>query len=348
MPTISAQTLTDWVSQIFHAAGAPEEVAHLVARSLVESDLAGHDSHGVVRVRQYLDSIERGDLDPQARPVLVSDHGAICLVDARRGFGQVAARWAMEQGMAKARAHGLAAAGLFNCGHVGRLGEWVQMAADGGLIALAFCNGGGITGAVAPFGGAARLLGTNPIAAAVPLGDRPPLVLDFATSAVAEGKVRVARNRGQTIPEGWILDAQGHPTTDPNALYNGGMLLPTAGHKGYALSLLVEMLGGLLTGNGSPALGGHYRPGNGVLFLLLNVDAFRPLADFLADSAALAARTKAVPPAPGFQEVLLPGEPEQRIAAQRRAQGISLDEATWQLLCQAAQSLGVAVPPLPA
>lgn len=343
MPLLQPAPLVDFVARIFVAAGAPEETAQLVAQSLVTSDLVGHESHGVVRVRQYLDAIRRGDLDPAARPSIVHSAAGVVTVDGCRAFGQLAARWTIEQGVERARGHGLAAAGLLNCGHVGRLGEWVQWAAEQNTIALAFCNGGGPSGIVAPFGGAARLLGTNPIAAAIPVGDRPPIVLDFATSAVAEGKVRVARNRGRSIPEGWILNAQGLPSTDPNDLYTGGMLLPAATHKGYALSLLVEFLGGLLTGNGSPALGG-YRAGNGVFFLVLDVAAFRPLADYLADGARMAGAVKATPPAPGFSEVLLPGEPEQRMLAQRQATGVEVDDATWALLSEDAARLGVAIP----
>jgi uncharacterized oxidoreductase len=343
MPLLQPETLSHFVQRIFLAAGAPDDIAASVAESLVCSDLVGHDSHGVVRVRQYLDAIRRGDLDPAAQPAIVHDAGAVLTVDARRAFGQVAAAWTIQQAVARARTHGLAAAGLINCGHVGRLGEWVQLAADQNAIALAFCNGGGVTGSVTPYGGAARLLGTNAIAAALPVGGQPPIVLDFATSAVAEGKVRVARNRGKSIPEGWILNAQGLPSTDPNDLYTNGMLLPAATHKGYALSLLVEFLGGVLTGNGAPALGG-YRPGNGVLFLVLDVAAFRPLADFLADSTRLAGAVKAVPAAPGFSEVLLPGEPEQRMEAERRATGVQVDDATWALLTEDAATLGVALP----
>jgi len=340
MPLLQADHLTDLVARIFMAAGAPKDAAQTVAASLVSSDLAGHESHGVVRVRQYLDAIRRGDLNPAARPQIAHSDKAVVTVDAQRSFGQVAAAYTIQLGIARAREHGLAAAGLINCGHVGRLGEWVQVAAQQDAIALAFCNGGGVRGIVTPYGGAARLLGTNPIAAAIPVGDGPPIVLDFATSAVAEGKVRVARNRGKSIPEGWILDSQGLPSTDPNALYADGMLLPAATHKGYALSLLVEFLGGILTGNGCPALG-NVRPGNGVLFLVLDISAFRPPAEYFGDGMRLAGAVKAVPPAPGFQEVLLPGEPEQRMEAERRSHGILVDDATWALLSEDAAHLGV-------
>lgn len=345
MPLIEAPRLVHFVGQIFQAAGAPAETAHLVAESLVGSDLAGHDSHGVVRVRQYLDSIAAGDVDPAALPVIAHEMGAVTMVDAHQGFGQVAARFAMETSITRARQYGLAATGLINCAHVGRLGEWVELAAEQAMIGLAFCNGSRPGGIVAPYGSATRLLGTNPLAAAIPVEGRPPLVIDFATSATAEGKLRVARNRGQAVLEGLILSKEGYPSTDPNDFYAGGVILPAAGHKGYGLSLLVEWLGGILTGSSCPAMPTFTRLGNGVLFIVLSIEAFRPAEAVLQDGAGLYDRVKNAPPAPGFQEVLLPGEPERRIAAQRRTEGINVDEATWNLLTTSAQSLpGVTVP----
>ena len=343
MPLLSSTELTDLVRLIFIAAGTPDDIAAATAASLVESDLVGHESHGVVRVRQYLDALRRGDLDPAARPAIVHEHGATVTVDANRGFGQWAARVAMEEGIRRAKQYGVAAAGLVNCGHVGRLGEWVELAAAHDAVALAFCNGGGSSGIVAPFGGAERLLGTNPLAAALPVGGHDPIVLDFATSAVAEGKVRVARNRGKSIPEGWVLNAEGLPTTNPHDLYDGGMLLPAATHKGYALSLLVEFMAGVLSPNGTPVLPG-FRPGNGVLFLIVDIAAFRAPADYADESERVVARVKSAKKAPGVDEIMLPGEPEQRMAAQRRAAGVELDDATWQLLTEDAQTLGVALP----
>jgi LDH2 family malate/lactate/ureidoglycolate dehydrogenase len=342
MPLLQPSTLIDLAKRIFVAAGAPDDIAETVATSLVGSDLVGHDSHGSVRVRQYLDAIRRGDLNPAARPVIVHEQGAAVTIDAQRSFGQVAARFAINEAIARAKIHGVAAAGVIHCGHVGRLGEWVELAAEHQTLALAFCNGGGATGIVAPFGGAERLLGTNPIAAALPVGDSDPIVLDFATSAVAEGKVRVARNRGKSIPEGWILNNAGLPSTNPADLYDGGMLLPSATHKGYGLSLLVDFMAGLLTGNGTPILPG-YIAGNGVLFIVLDIAAFRAPEEYDSASQAVAQRVKAVKPAPGFERVMLPGEPEQHMAALRSAQGIEVDDATWQLLAEDAAALNVAV-----
>jgi uncharacterized oxidoreductase len=342
MPLLQSSTVIDLVQRIFAAAGAPDDIAKIVATSLVSSDLVGHDSHGSVRVRQYLDAIRRGDLKPDARPTIVHEQGAAVTIDAQQGFGQVAAHYAITEGIRRAKEYGVAAAGLIHCGHVGRLGEWVELAAEHDTIALAFCNGGGSSGAVAPFGGAERVLGTNPIAAALPLGGELPIILDFATSAVAEGKVRVARNRGKTIPEGWVLNKEGLPTTNPADLYDGGMLLPAATHKGYALSLLVEFMAGLLTGGGTPVLPG-FTPGNCVLFIVLDIAAFRSPSEYEREGQAVAKRVKGAKPAPGFDRVMLPGEPEQTMAAKRSAEGIQIDDATWKLLTEDAAALHVAV-----
>ena len=343
MKTISVPLLTDFVGRIFRAAGVSASVAETVAASLVSSNLAGHDSHGVVRTMQYLGAVERGETDGDATPAITHETAVIATVDARRAFGQVAGAFAMQLAIDKARSAGISAVALHNSSHVGRLGEWVEMAAAEGMIGLAFCNGGRSGGIVAPFGGAARRLGTNPIAAAVPLGDRPPFVLDFATSAVAEGKVRVARNSGKEIPTGWVLDKEGNPTTNPADLYEGGMLVPAAGHKGYSLALLVDLLGGMLTGGGSAPQAGSLQS-NGVLFIVLAVSAFRTPKEFAEEAVAMVDRIKSTPLAPGFSAVLLPGEPEQQSAAQRRANGLPLDDGTWAQMVAEAERLGVAVP----
>jgi uncharacterized oxidoreductase len=344
MKTIPVSVLTDFVGRIFQAAGVSASVAETVAASLVASNLAGHDSHGVVRTMQYLGAVERGETIGDATPAVTHETAVMATIDARRAFGQVAGSFAMQMAIDKARNAGIAAVALHNSSHVGRLGEWVEMAAAEGMIGLAFCNGGRSGGIVAPFGGAARRIGTNPMAAAVPLGDHPPFVLDFATSAVAEGKVRVARNSGKEIPTGWVLDKEGNPTTNPADLYEGGMLVPAAGHKGYSLALLIDLLGGMLTGGGSAPEAGSTMQSNGVLFIVLAVSAFRTPEEFAEEAQAMVDRIKDTPLAPGFSAILLPGEPEQQTAAQRRANGVPLDDGTWAQMVAEAERLGVAVP----
>lgn len=340
MPVLQPMPLADFTSRIFQAAGTPKMTADLVGQSLVSANLAGHDSHGVIRIMQYLRQIDEDEIRPLARPEVERETAVMALLNGHRCFGQLAAKTAIETGIGKARGDAVAAIGLKHSGHVGRLGEWVELAAEEGLIALAYANGGRSGGLVAPFGGAERRMGTNPVAAAIPLQDRPALLLDFATSAVAEGKVRVAMNGGKSIAEGLVLDKHGRPTRNPADLYEDGMLLPAAGHKGYSLALLTDFLGGVLTGAGGPALPGTIL-GNGVLFVLLNIEAFRPLAEFFTDGTIMADRIKSTRPAPGFDEVLLPGEPEARSAQNRQQSGIPLDDTTWDQIVEAAEKLDV-------
>ena len=342
---IKHEILADFVKQIFEAVGTPPAAAELVANSLVLSNLLGHDSHGVVRVMQYLDGIKAGEYKPAAEPTISREKGGVALVDAGFGFGQVAAHFAMTTAIAKARQYGLASVGLEHCNHVGRLGEWMEMAAAEHMIGLAFCNGAGPGGRrlVAPFGGGSPILGTNPFAAAIPVAGGSPVVLDFATSVVAEGKVRVARNSGNALPEGCILNAAGEPSINPQDLYEGGALLPMAGHKGYGLSILMEFIGGILTGRAAPG-SGDVIPGNGVLFVVLEVAAFRPFELFLDEAADFATHVQSTPPAAGFERVLLPGQPEQQTAERRRTEGIPIDETTWGLLADTAAGLGISVP----
>ena len=342
MPTFTAVQLSTHAARLFEAAGTPPDIAHLVAESLVLSDLMGHPSHGVRRVPRYIELIREGRTVPDARPRLVRETAVTGVVDGRSGFGQLAARYAATVACDKAAAEGLAAVGLYNSSHVGRLGEWVTLAAERGLIGLAFCNGGPRGGQVAPFGGAGRVFATNPLAAAVPLPDQPPLVVDFATSMSAEGKLAVARDRGVPVPEGTILDGGGNPTTDPADYFNGGMLLPAGGHKGSGLALLVDVLGGIVTGVGCPSCD-QFTPLNGVFFLVLDPACMRARDEVDRDLASLVRAIKATPPAAGFDEVLLPGEPEQRNRARQAEAGVMVDEPAWRSLKGAAEELEVSL-----
>lgn len=344
MPNIQAQTLLDFIDQTFQAAGAPPDHAELVARTLVAANLAGHDSHGVIRTVQYLAGIQNGTLDPVATPTVVQESGVVTHLDGHRGFGQVVAREAMRIAIRKAKEQSLAATGFMRAGHVGRLGEWVAMAASENMIGLAFCNAGSRGGLVAPYGGAARRMGTNPFAAAIPQEGNPPMLVDFATSVWAEGKVRVARNQGKPVPPGRIIDVNGVPSTNPNDLYDGGMLLPMGEYKGYGLSLLMDFLGGLVTGHGCSGMPEYEQYGNGAIFMALSIDAFRPLNDFFGASERYTELIRSTPPAPGTEEVLLPGDPEWRTTEQRSRDGIPLDETTWGQLAAAAAEWGVDAP----
>jgi uncharacterized oxidoreductase len=342
VPSIDPAGLEAKATRIFAAMGTPEGDAAWIATLLVRANLRGHDSHGVIRIPQYWQAVKTGQVDPKS-PVTVTDETpTLVRLDGGGGFGQVVARRAMEMAIAKAKAGGLSAASMSRTSHVGRLADYAEMAAGAGLIGMVWANCvHGLN--VAPWGGAARRLGTNPHAVGIPGATGPAMVLDFATSVVAEGKVRVKRNRKQPAPPGWFVDAQGRPATDPEIFYGDppGALLTAGDHKGYGLSLAVEILGGILSGTG-PA---GPPPGvfaNGTLMICLDVARFLPLPEFHRQVAGLFGWVKSAPLAQGATEILIPGEPEARLEAERRAQGIPIEDQTWSQIETAAAELGVA------
>ena len=342
MPIFTADQLRLVGQTIFEAAGATPAVAQRVSDSLVTNNLMGHDSHGAIRITAYLDKINQGQIVPQAQPAVVRETPSTALIDGHWAFGQVVAARGMEIAIAKAREQNISAVGLFHCPHIGRVGEYPAMAAQQGMIGITMCNSRPPGGNTAPFGGRKPFFSTNPMALAVPAGEGPPLLLDFATSVVAEGKVRVARNRGERIPQGWIVDSDGHPSTDPQDLYEGGALLPFGRHKGYGLALFIDILGGALTGTGCTSMP-DYDEGNGTFMIVIDIQNFRPLEDFKAYVDQLFAATKEVPLAPGFEEILIPGEIEYRTLAQREREGIFVEDVTWAQIVDAGQGLGVDV-----
>jgi LDH2 family malate/lactate/ureidoglycolate dehydrogenase len=337
--TLSPPALEELVTRVLEAAGAPPAAAAQVAGSLIVANLLGVDSHGVVRVTQYVQEIGARDLDPRARPS-VDGRGLFLVVDGRGGFGQLAAAEAATRLVPHAQEAGLAAATVSGVRHVGRLGEYVELLARAGLLALALCNSGGPGGRVAPFGGSRPFFSTNPIAYALP-STSEPVVADFSTSVVAEGRVRLARQRGERLPEAWLLDAKGSPTTDPSALYEGGSLLPAGGHKGSALALLAEVAGGVLAGAGTASTGAD--PGNGLVLLALDPARLRPTEAFAAAVERVAGELRLVPPAAGVDRVRAPGDLERETRAHREAHGIPVAEETWRELVSTAKSLGADV-----
>jgi LDH2 family malate/lactate/ureidoglycolate dehydrogenase len=342
MLTFSPGQLVDLSRDVFQATGTPADIADLVARSLVDSNLAGHDSHGVIRVPWYVEGIKRGMVVADARPRVVKRGRSTALVDGAWGFGQVGARFATELAAELAREADLGLVSVIRSNHIGRLGEWTELLAGSGLIGMVTTAWGSGPYWGAPYGGAARALGTNPIAWGMPLGEcRPPLISDYATTAAAEGKMRVARAKQAPLPPGLILDSQGRPSTDAEDFYNGGMFLPFGGHKGYGLGLVVELLSVALSG--ADVATDQSGRANGSTFLAIDPTAFRPLVEFETSARKLMDRVKAVPPAPGFDEVLVPGEPEHRSRTERERNGIAVPEATWEALQTTARDLGVAV-----
>jgi LDH2 family malate/lactate/ureidoglycolate dehydrogenase len=339
MLTIAPDRLVAVGTTIFSAAGAPADVAEQVARSLVDANLAGHDSHGVLRIPSYVQAIEQGQVRPAERPVVLEEGLTTLLVDGRYGFGQLTARFAMEQAIARAQRTQVAVVATVRTNHIGRLGEWTELAARAGLIGVCTVASGSGRFNVVPHGGLRPALGTNPISFGLPLRGRPPLLLDYATTAIAGGKVMFARDQGVPLPEGLLLDREGRPSTDPEDFFTGGGLLPFAGHKGFALALVVDLLSVALTGADARGEAGR---ANGAFFLAIDAAAFRSREEYFETAERTVRRIKAVPPAPGFSEVLLPGEPEARSRAERSA-GIPVPEGTWSAIEATAARLGVAL-----
>ena len=338
MPQFTSQVLEQYGLDVFKAAGSPPDIADAVARSLVLADLSGHPSHGVMRIPDYVQYIGEGLVDPQVRPSVTRTTANAVFVDGHWGFGQITAAEAVAEVVKLAKASGIAMAGMINCNHVGRVGEWVELAAASDVIAI-MTVGGPSDIVTAPFGGAETALSTNPIAAGVPAGTRDPMILDFATSAQAVGKIRIAQARGQRVPENSIRDASGNPSTDPQDFFDGGLLLAFGGHKGSALSILVDALGSGLTGS---ELTDRYHK-LGAVLIGIDPGVFRPRDEYGAAVDGLFDRITGVPPAPGFSEVLIPGEPERRARGEQRATGVDVAPATLQTLLDTAEKLGVDV-----
>jgi hydroxycarboxylate dehydrogenase B len=335
MPTIDAKTLEETARAIFTARRVPPPDAALIAAMLVRANLRGHDSHGVIRIPQYCDALREGTMNPTPNLRVVLDTPTIAVVDGDRGFGHVVAHRGVEIAIDKARAQGLSAVAIRGANHVGRLADWAEAIASHGFVGMLWVNArGGLN--VAPWGGAARRLGTNPHAIAIPGPDGTVAMShDFATSVWAEGKLRVKFNRGESAPPGIMLNGLGRPSTDPREYYTEppGSLLTAGAHKGYGLSLAVEILAGILSGTG--AAGPDKVPfENGTLIVCLDPSRFMPSADFHRQVSALFEYVRATPLASGSKEVLIPGEPEARTMRERLEQGIPVEDTTWQQIQQ--------------
>ena len=337
-----AQSVVDLGVQLYVAAGARPNEAKATVTSLVTSSLMGHDSHGIIRIPEYLEMISSGMIKTDAIVSIERTGPSTAVVDCGYGFGAVGAEAAMEQAISIAKEQRTACVITCRCNHLGRLGAWVQQAADQGLLALATCNSPVYGHFVLPWGGREGRLATNPIAYAVPTGG-DPVVSDFSTSVAPEGKIRFHRNEGKPVPDGWILDSQGNPTNDPNAFYGPprGGILPlggSAGHKGFALGLLVEILGSALAGIGSQD---QNVKGNGTCFIVIDPSAFCPLTVFRRLMDETVAYMKSSATVPGVEEVLVPGEMEFRTMRQRQIDGVPIDQSTLQALREHAKRLHV-------
>ena len=345
--TIHAKPLETLSRDIFAAAGAPADIAALVADSLVTTNLFGHDSHGVQRVKQYVTMIRAGMIKPAARPRIRKRFGATAMVTNGYGFGQIGGRFAAKMAAELWREHGIGAVSLGQTTHIGRLGEYTHMIAAAGLIGIGFTSGSMYSGWVTPYGGREKVFSTNPMSFAVPCGGEGTLLLDFATAGMAHGKVLLARAKGEPVPQGMMLDKNGRPSTDASIVDDGAVLLAMGAYKGSGLSLMMEIIPTLLAGK-RPIVSPDFHYGNPTLLLALSPAAFDEDTDFVQQVEALKQHVKSVQPAEGFDEVLLPGEPEARAYAERSMSGIPLPDRVWADLQALAAELGVTPPALAA
>lgn len=339
---ISAERLRELVDGLFKAAGLPEESAAIVAESLVENNLVGHDSHGVLRVGSYIDALKDGRVDPSGEIGPLRESATTALLDGGQNLGIIVARQAMSMATQKAHEHDIGMVALRNTGHTGRLGEYVVQAARAGCIGMVIGTGSRPGGAVAPFGGIGPVFNTNPLSWGMPANRLPAVYVDFATSAAAWGKIQSAIDKQMAIPEGWLIDAEGHPTTDPLEQRRGGVMLPFGAHKGSGLAFMVEAVCGALTGVSCAALD-DYAGEFALVMAAVNITAFQPLEQFRATVDGLVDSVKSVPKAPGVEEILVPGEIEWRTREHRLSVGLEVSDAAWERMVEAGREYGYSV-----
>ncbi|SDP77870.1 Malate/lactate/ureidoglycolate dehydrogenase, LDH2 family [Ralstonia sp. 25mfcol4.1] len=346
MPTtVHAEALTRFGTAVLESFGVPTEDAHLLADSLVVAELWGHSSHGMLRLPWYVERLRSGVMTAVTKPEIVMDGGAVTVMDGHHGIGQVLSQKAVELGISRARQHGISAVGVRNSNHFGTAAYFTRMAAKEGCVAIFATNA---SPAMAPWGGKAKSIGTNPWSIAAPAGSRGVAVMDIANTAVARGKIYLAAERGVEIPNTWAADENGVPTTDAKEAIHG-LILPMAGHKGYVISFMMDVLAGVLTGShfGSNVAGPYEanRPsGCGHLLITIDIKSTMPLAEFEQRMETLIGEVKAVPKAHGIEEIFFPGELEDRNTVQLKEAGISLADTTWQSMVKLATETRTALP----
>ncbi|MFP6767633.1 MAG: Ldh family oxidoreductase [Planctomycetaceae bacterium] len=350
MPCLAADELRQFSGKLLVAGGADASEATTVASSLVGANLRGHDSHGVMRLPFYLDRVASGHIKTGQSLEVLRETPAMLTCDGGWGFGQVLARDLVGRLITRAQTAGIACGALRRSAHIGRLGEYSELAAESGMAAIVCANTHGTAQRVAPVGGKRPRLGTNPISIGMPGGQGGPFVLDFGTSATAEGKVRVKKIAGAEVPEGWVLDPHGRPTTDPNQLYGDppGTILPMGGdqaYKGFGLALMIEMLCGVLSeGDCVQSPPPPVPLGNCAMFIVISIERFGSAEHAAKEIAGMEAYVRGVPLIDGVERVILPGDPERETLATRSVSGIPIDEGNWQALVERAGSLGVELP----
>ncbi len=325
-------SLREFGVQIMRCVGMSQADAELLLENLLLSDMRGIRSHGLTKLAGYVTRIERGVTSATAQPVITMDQGAVFSVDGQNGMGSTIGAFTIRECIRRARESGVSFATVNHASHYGFGGFYAMQAAKENMIGFSICNSPAL---VAPFGGAAPMLGTNPLSVALPSGRHPDLVLDMATSTVAKGKIALAMKEGKPIPDTWALDADGRPTTDAAAA-NVGALTPLGGAKGYALALIIDVICCCLAGGNDsrriPRMFENPTEPSGVGYFMgaIDIGKFLDVETFKARADAMYDELKAGPVAPGFQEIMIPGEIEDRLVRKNQAEGIEINAATEQ------------------
>jgi hydroxycarboxylate dehydrogenase B len=351
MVTIKVDNLIDFVAEVFSHADSSAEEARRIATYLTTANLTGHDSHGVIRVPVYIRWKKMGSIVPNQTPEVVVDTPSLAVVDGKFGYGQTVAPVAVRIGIDRCKKAGLAAVALRNAGHIGRIGDWAEMAAAEGLVSVHFVNAAGSL-LVAPYGGVEKRLSTAPYCVGIPRQGQDPIVLDFATSIVAEGKVLVASRGGKKLPNGALIDSDGSLSEDPHVLYGSytpdgprdhtkgtGAIRAFGEHKGSGLAFICELLGGALTGTGATAP--NRRFANGMLAFYVDPKVVDPANFFDGEISRYVDFIRETKPIAGVDSVLIPGDPERKNRAERTRNGIPLPDDTWAAIVNTAREVGV-------
>jgi hydroxycarboxylate dehydrogenase B len=350
---VRPETLHQWMVDLWLRAGSNEREATLTADHLVGANLAGHDSHGVGMAPRYVKSFKAGELQLNQRVEVTQDNGPLVTIDARRGMGQSVTHQAMEIAIERAARHGVCVMGLRDSHHLGRVGHWAEQATSAGLASIHFTNAVSSASMVAPWGGAEGRFLTNPFTVGIPRANGLPIVLDFATSAIAHGKVRVAYNKKVTVPAGSLIDAQGRPTQDPAVMFEPaegphGALMPFAAHKGYALAMVCELLGAALTGGetGRPAnMGMQFAVWNNMLTIVFDPKRIGTGERFESEARAFIEWVQSARPSGDVDRIMMPGDPERR-TREARARAVPIDAGTMAQLDEAATMVDASMPAL--
>jgi uncharacterized oxidoreductase len=349
VPKFSRTELREIGVTVLERLGTPTDYAELVVDTLIEANIVGHDSHGIRYLTRYAERIRKGIIDPKSKPEVTNETPSTAVIDGHWTFGQITAMKTIEIAIEKAKSSSISAVGAIHCNHIG--GAYTMIAARNDMIGILMANV--VHPLVQPFGGASRLFGTNPISVAIPAGEMKPFLLDFATSAVAEGKVALAAMNGKRIPLGWIVDNDGNDTENPRDFYSpdgvvgeSGRLLSFGardGHKGYCFSMMMEILGGILPGAGSIVDKDMHLHENGLLAIVLDTQRFTPIQSFKERVDLLFRKVHTEPVVPGFQygEVQVPGEFEWRNHEERLRDGIDVSETVWEQIADLAKQLRI-------